>query len=236
MVVGATLLLARSEKKVIKGLGGLVSVGKLILMLVATIGIMMILVAIDLKGLGIAIAITFGILLLVVGFVAGLSLINPLIKPGIKAIQGLGEAILCIVAAIGIMMILMAIDTEAMWKATGVVMLIVAALIGIVRLLGGSTKDIRTGTKNMKGLGKFLIMVIAAIAIMTLVVKLGGLDVLWAVGIVLGITLAMVLMVKWIAKTEEKELKQANITMVVITAVILVISIIALTIFIPISE
>jgi hypothetical protein len=43
-------------------------------------------------------------------------------------------------------------------------------------------------------------------------------------------------MVKWIAKTEEKELKQANITMVVITAVILVISIIALTIFIPISE
>jgi hypothetical protein len=46
----------------------------------------------------------------------------------------------------------------------------------------------------------------------------------------------MVLMIKWIAHTKDKDLKQANITMMVITAVILVISIIALKIFIPISE
>jgi hypothetical protein len=46
----------------------------------------------------------------------------------------------------------------------------------------------------------------------------------------------MVLMIKWIANTEDKDLKQANTTMMVITAVILVISLIALTIFIPISE
>jgi hypothetical protein len=236
MVVISTLLLTSSKKKLINGLDGLLTVGKLILMLVATIGIMMILAAIDLGGLLVATGITLGILFSIVGFVALLSAINPLIKTGINAIKGLGESILCIVAAIGIMMILMAIDTEAMMKATGWVLVIVAALVAIVRFVGGSTKDIHAGTKNMKGLGKFLLMVVIAVGLMTLVVKLGGNAVWQGVGIVLAVTLAMVLMIKWIANTEDKDLKQANTTMMVITAVILVISLIALTIFIPISE
>jgi hypothetical protein len=177
MVIISTLLLAKSNKAIIGGLIGLVSVGKLVLMLVATIGIMMILVAIDLGALLAATGITFAILFAVVGFVALLSAIKPIINPGIKAIKGLGESIICIVGAIGIMMILMAIDMAGVWKATGMVMLIVIALVAIVRFVGGSKKRIHTATMNMKGMGKFLLMVVGAIAIMTLVIKLGGSDV-----------------------------------------------------------
>jgi hypothetical protein len=237
MVVGATLLLAKYKKTTLVGLEGLKEVGKLILILVATIGVMMILAAIDLKGLLVATGITLGILFAIVGFVALLSLVKSVIKPGISAIKGLGESIVWIVAAIGIMMLLMAIDMGGVLKATGLVLLIVLAVVAIVRFVGGTGKDVKRGTTNMKGIGLFLIMMVAAIGIMMLIIKYGDTaSILGAIGIVIGVTIAMVLMIKWLASTDPKNLRQANFAMMTIAIVILVISIIALTVFIPISE
>jgi uncharacterized membrane protein len=70
-----------------------------------------------------------------------------------------------------------------------------------------------------------------------LIIKYGDTaSILGAIGIVIGVTIAMVLMIKWLASTDPKNLRQANFAMMTIAIVILVISIIALTVFIPISE
>lgn len=246
-VVGILWSLTRFMKKISKmgkdiAAGGktVSELGKGILMVSAAIGIITLLLMItDIGTITTGTTIVLGVLWSMVEMQKKIAKEQKGIKKGKVAVAQLGDALWKVVAAIGIMALLLKIfDIGTILMGTGLVLGVVFALTYMTKMLasGHDEKDATKAASSMAGICKALLWVSAAITIMTILVMIDLKSTIVGTVIVLAIIGMMVLMVKALASVEEKQLNAGKNTLMVLTACLVAVSLIALFTFIPLAQ
>lgn len=131
-------------------------------------------------------------------------------------------------------------SSEDIWEAVKIVSVITLVtgglVIGLSHLVG--EKELKIANNTLYALTGMLLGITAAIGIMTLIVKNNDEKTIWtALGITGSVLLAMTGMVILLGTTvNEKQLRWANITLGVLTGVLLAVSVITDTFLIPIGR
>ena len=236
----ASYLTGEKDKEMKAGVKGLKTLTMAVLVLVAAIGLMTLLVALDLKDTLIGMAIVVGIVLILAGITSFLSSDEKTkeMKGGINGLKMLTTALLMVVAAIGIMVLLINfVPVSEILIATGIVLGIVVVLSLMVKLIASTDEKQLHQAVNVITAITACILVISLIA-MFLFVPIGQKwgEILPGALVVLGIIAVLGLMVWGLSLIKDKDLKQATTTLAVLTACVLVISLVALYLFIPIGQ
>lgn len=152
-------------------------------------------------------------------------------EAGIKGLETLTKSALLIVGAIGLMTLIVSLfKIEDVLLGLGIVAITITGLVIASKYL--SSKDteetINNGVKNLQKLCISLLIVTAAIGLMTLIVSQNDVsDIILGTVVTMAIITFLVGMVKWISTIDEKELSTANTTLIVLTGMLLAISLIA---------
>ena len=236
----ASYLTGEKDKEMKAGVKGLKTLTMAVLVLVAAIGLMTLLVALDLKNTLIGMAIVVGIVLILAGIASFLSSDEKKkeMKGGVNGLKMLTTALLMVVAAIGIMVLLINfVPVSEILIATGIVLGIVVVLSLMVKLIASTDEKQLRQAVNVITAITACILVISLIA-MFLFVPIGQKwgEILPGALVVLGIIAVLGLMVWGLSLIKDKDLKQATTTLAVLTACVLVISLVALYLFIPIGQ
>ena len=161
-------------------------------------------------------------------------------EAGIKGLETLTKSALLIVGAIGLMTLIVSLfKIEDVLLGLGIVAITITGLVIASKYL--SSKDteetINNGVKNLQKLCISLLIVTAAIGLMTLIVSQNDVsDIILGTVVTMAIITFLVGMVKWISTIDEKELSTANTTLIVLTGMLLAISLIAAFILPTIGE
>lgn len=152
-------------------------------------------------------------------------------EAGIKGLETLTKSALLIVGAIGLMTLIVSLfKIEDVLLGLGIVAITITGLVIASKYL--SSKDteetINNGVKNLQKLCISLLIVTAAIGLMTLIVSQNNVsDIILGTVVTMAIIAFLVGMVKWISTIDEKEVSTANTTLIVLTGMLLAISLIA---------
>ena len=159
---------------------------------------------------------------------------------GIKGLEMLTKSALMVVAAIGVITLINTLfGVDSVLDGLFIVAITITGLVIASKFLAGKdTEDtINNGVKNLQTLCISLLMVTAAIGIMTLIVKTNDIgDVLLGTIITMAVITFLVGMTKWLSTIEEKQLSQANMTLIVLTTMLVAISLIAAFVLPQIGE
>ena len=157
------------------------------------------------------------------------------------AMMSIGKLIGMITLSVAALTFLVtAFSSKTVWEAVGIVSLVTVVMAGIVIGLTHlvNEKELESANKTIYALSLMLLGVTTTIGILTWIIKTNDTATIWAaLGIVGAVLIAMSSMVVWIGtKLSEKELRWANITLAVLTGVLLSVSIITDTFLIPIGR
>ena len=161
-------------------------------------------------------------------------------EAGIKGLEILTKSALLIVGAIGLMTLIVSLfKIEDVLLGLGLVAITITGLVIASKYL--SSKDteetINNGVKSLQKLCISLLIVTAAIGLMTLIVSQNNVsDIILGTVVTMAVIAFLVGMVKWISTIEEKELSTANTTLIVLTGMLLAVSLIAAFILPTIGE
>ena len=207
---------------------------KAVLTLSIAIGVMVLIVSLAkmediLLALGIITLVTVGLVGLIKWI--GSKDAQKEMEAGIKGLETLTKSALLIVGAIGLMTLIVSLfKIEDVLLGLGIVAITITGLVIASKYL--SSKDteetINNGVKNLQKLCISLLIVTAAIGLMTLIVSQNNVsDIILGTVVTMAIIAFLVGMVKWISTIDEKELSTANTTLIVLTGMLLAISLIA---------
>jgi len=157
------------------------------------------------------------------------------------AMMSIGKLIGMITLSVAALTFLVtAFSSKTVWEAVGIVSLVTVVMAGVVIGLTHlvNEKELESANKTIYALSIMLLGVTATIGILTWIIKTNDASTIWAaLGIVGAVLITMSSMVVWIGtKLSEKELRWANITLAVLTGVLLTVSIITDTFLIPIGR
>ena len=161
-------------------------------------------------------------------------------EAGIKGLEILTKSALLVVGAIGLMTLIVSLfKIEDVLLGLGLVAITITGLVIASKYL--SSKDteetINNGVKSLQKLCISLLIVTAAIGLMTLIVSQNNVsDIILGTLVTMAVIAFLVGMVKWISTIEEKELSAANTTLIVLTGMLLAVSLIAAFILPTIGE
>lgn len=161
-------------------------------------------------------------------------------ESGIKGLEILTKSALLIVGAIGLMTLIVSLfKIEDVLLGLGLVAITITGLVIASKYL--SSKDteetINNGVKSLQKLCISLLIVTAAIGLMTLIVSQNNVsDIILGTVVTMAVIAFLVGMVKWISTIDEKELSTANTTLIVLTGMLLAVSLIAAFILPTIGE
>lgn len=161
-------------------------------------------------------------------------------EAGIKGLEILTKSALLIVGAIGLMTLIVSLfKIEDVLLGLGLVAITITGLVIASKYL--SSKDteetINNGVKSLQKLCISLLIVTAAIGLMTLIVSQNNVsDIILGTVVTMAVIAFLVGMVKWISTIDEKELSTANTTLIVLTGMLLAVSLIAAFILPTIGE
>ena len=161
-------------------------------------------------------------------------------EAGIKGLEILTKSALLVVGAIGLMTLIVSLfKIEDVLLGLGIVTLTITGLVIASKIL--TSKDnvdaINNGVKSLQKLCISLLIVTAAIGLMTLIVSQNNVsDIILGTVVTMAVIAFLVGMVKWISTIDEKELSTANTTLIVLTGMLLAVSLIAAFILPTIGE
>ena len=159
---------------------------------------------------------------------------------GIKGLEILTKSALLVVGAIGLMTLIVTLfNTNDVLLGLGIVAITITGLVIATKFLSGKDTEetINSGVKNLQKLCISLLIVTAAIGIMTLIVSKNKVsDIILGTVVTMAVITFLVGMVKWISSIEEKQLSTANNTLMILTGMLLAVSLIAAFILPSIGE
>ena len=238
------LLEIKADKNITEASDAIKAISHLMLALTGSVVALTILSKISsLQDMAIAVGIVTA--LLAVSSMAILALSNWAGKKELEhaslAMMSIGRLIAMITLSVAALtFIVTAFSSKTVWEAVGMVSLVTVVMAGVVigltRLV--TEKELESANKTIYALSIMLLGVTATIGILTWIIKTNDASTIWAaLGIVGAVLITMSSMVVWIGtKLSEKELRWANITLAVLTGVLLTVSIITDTFLIPIGR
>lgn len=193
---------------------------------------------VDLGTIALGTGIVLGVMYAVTAMAIKLAKQQDEIKNGKTAISKVADALLKVTVAIGIMALMLKVfDMKEVLVGTGITLAVMLALVGMTMLLAkGKDGEMDKAVASMQKLCYALLMVTAAIGIMTLIVKMDLKGALVGSLIISAVMLIMVGIVRLLSNMEDKELRHTMSAMTTLTAILLAVSLMALFIFIPISQ
>lgn len=198
----------------------------------------MLVLFIDLGTIALGTGIVLGVMYAVTAMAIKLAKQQDEIKNGKTAISKVADALLKVTVAIGIMALMLKVfDMKEVLIGTGITLAVMLALVGMTMLLAkGKDGEMDKAVASMQKLCYALLMVTAAIGIMALIVKMDLKGALVGSLIVSAVMLIMVGIVRLLGNMEDKDLRHTMSAMTTLTAILLAVSLMALFIFIPISQ
>lgn len=228
------------DSKLIKGVADLMdAIGKMVLKLSIAIGILALIAALDIKNLLIATGIVVGIVITLLTITQLIAILPAkMLAKGLDGLDHIAKCVLYLSVAIGLLALLVTIfDVETIMVGTGIVMGIVTSLLLLVtKLASKDKKTLAAGGEVIEQISSLLFKMVIAIGIIALLIKIFDMSTI-IVGtlIVMGIFTVLVFGVYKLAGVDEKQLKSASKLVKSMTLMLLVVSLLALFVFVPIS-
>lgn len=238
-MVGVSLLLSLHEGKLTKGIKGIETISKSVLLMTVAIGAMALISKLSDKQ---TLVVSVGIILLVTAAMTGVAMLlstnKKTLDKGIDGIKTIATSVLLITAAIGLIALIVAnTDVNNIVIGLGIVIGTVTAMVGLTFLLSKIDKD------NMEQARNTMYALTAILTVVSLVSLLifpkiadNAEDILKGSLVVGGIILGMVAITYAISKIDEKSLHNANITMITLTGILVIVALTAQYILAPLGD
>lgn len=144
----------------------------------------------------------------------------------VNVINSLSKMFMKVIILIAVLTLLMIIDMKATLTAAVTAIGIVAAMGGLVILIARllPKKEIAGGMSAIKEISTAVMMLVLCVAAMTILAHFAEAgDLMWGIGIVVGVTLLLVLMLKWLSKFA-KDIKEGSKTIMSLAFAIAILS------------